>query len=305
MPAPTRKFAVLASALTSDPRQAPTLARNAGFAGLLFDAFSSGFNISDLSSTGRREFRHVLSSQDRTLVGFRVDLGAKGFSPGGDVDQLLSQLQKILEAATELTAPLLCIDLGPLPEPPKENKPKPKVTQDQAGLILLPTFAAAPAPDVTEMHTIPAKVDPLFAAQVDGALAELGMLCDRYNVTVAFRSDLASFAALERALSAARCPWFGIDLDPVAILRDEWNMHEFFSRLGNLVRHIRARDAITGADRRTKPMPIGNGNVKWGQLFSDLDGASFNGWLTLDPMDLSDRIAAAHTGLKYLKSGDW
>jgi sugar phosphate isomerase/epimerase len=268
----------------------------------LFDAFSSELNVADLSATGRREFRHVLSSQDRELVGFRVDLGAKGFGPGGDVDHLLWQLQKILESAAGLTAPLLCIELGPLPEPAKENKPKAKITPDQAGLILLPTFAAAPAPDVTELNSVPATVDPVFVAQVDGALAELGTFADRYNVTVAFRCELASFAALERALAAARCPWFGIDLDPVAILRDAWEMREIFSRMGPLVRHVRARDALTGADRRTKPMLIGKGNVEWDQLFGDLDSADYHGWITVDPMELADRGAAASAGLTYLNN---
>jgi sugar phosphate isomerase/epimerase len=305
MPASGRKFAVVASALGSDARQAPTLARKAGFSGLLFDAFSSELNVSDLSATGRREFRQVLSSQDRELVGFRADLGAKGFGPGGDVDQLLWQLKKILETAAGLVAPLVCIELGPLPEPAKETKPNPKITQDQAGLILLPTFVAAPAPEVTELNSVPAKVDPVFIAQVDGALAELGTFADRCNVTVAFRCDLASFAALERALAVSRCPWFGIDLDPVAILRDAWEMQEIFSRLGSLVRHVRARDAITGADRRTKPMAIGKGDVPWNQLFSDLDSADFHGWMTVDPMELPDRLAAAGAGLKYLKNGDW
>src|ERR1019366_9155650 len=302
MPGKDRKFAVVASALGADLRQAPTRALKAGFPGLLFDRFSSELNVADLSATGRREFRHVLSSQDRELVGFRVDLGAKGFGPGGDVDQLLWQLEKILESTAGLTAPLLCIELGPLPEPAKENKPRAKITTDQAGLILLPTFAAAPAPDVTDLNSVPSTVDPVFIAQVDGALAELGIFADRYNVTVAFRCELASFAALERALAAARCPWFGIDLDPVAILRDAWEMRELFSRMGPLVRHVRAHDALTGADRRTKPMVIGKGNVEWEQLFSDLEAADYHGWITVDPMELPDRLAAAGAGLKHLNN---
>src|ERR1700733_8014842 len=116
MPVLDRKFAVVAAALGGQLRLAPTAARQAGFAWLLFDAFSSELNVADLSATGRREFRQVLSSQDRELVGFRADLGAKGFGPGGDVDQLLWQLQKILESAAGLAAPLLCVELGPLPE---------------------------------------------------------------------------------------------------------------------------------------------------------------------------------------------
>src|SRR5438270_13637835 len=100
-------YAVVTAALTTDPRQAPGLARKAGFTGLLFDAFSEPLDVPGLSSTGRREFRHVLSSQDRQLVGLRVDLGAKGFGPGADIDRLLAQFEKVLESAAALVAPLV------------------------------------------------------------------------------------------------------------------------------------------------------------------------------------------------------
>jgi sugar phosphate isomerase/epimerase len=301
MPSQTRKYAIIAAALTTDPRQAPTIASKLGFEGLLFDAFSTEFDITHLSVTGRREFRHMLSAQDRQLVGLRVDLGAKGFGPGADVDRLLAQFDSVLQSAAALASPLVCVEAGPLPEPPRENKPKPKVTPEQAGLILIPTLAAAPAPEVTRAAALPPQIDPVFVAQVDGAMAELGRLADRYSAMLAFRSDLASFAAIQRALIAARCPWFGIDLDPVAILRDEWDIDEIFSRVGSLIRHVRARDAVSGADRRTKPATIGRGDTKWDQLLGNLDGASYHGWITLDPTELTDRIAAATAGLKYLK----
>src|SRR6267154_2802002 len=119
MPSQIRKYAVVAAALTTDPREAPTIARKLGFEGLLFDAFSAELDVPDLSVTGRREFRHVLSAQDRQLVGLRVDLGAKGFGPGADVDRLLAQFDDVLQSAVGLGSPLVCVEAGPLPEPPR------------------------------------------------------------------------------------------------------------------------------------------------------------------------------------------
>src|SRR5437867_4232645 len=105
------------------------------------------------------------------------------------------------------------------------------------------------------------------------SLVELGHRAERYSVTVAFSSSLASFESLERALNAASCPWFGIDLDPVAILRDSRNIDEIFSRLGNQIRHVRARDAVAGSDKRTKPALLGQGSTDWPALLARLDGA--------------------------------
>jgi sugar phosphate isomerase/epimerase len=290
------QFAVVAAALSNDPREAPVLARRAGFNGLLFDAYSPALSIPDLSATGQREFRHLLSSQDCQLAGLRVDLGNKGFSPGADVDRLLSQLEDIMQAAAALGAGLICIEAGPLPPPPRKKKPKPRITPDEAGLILIPTIEPEPVEIIDEPPA-----DLAFAGQVDAAMAELGAKADRYNVMIAFRTELASFAALDRTLSAARCPWFGVDLDPVAVLRDAWPVDEIFSQLGPLIRHVRGRDAICGADRRTKPAPIGRGDTKWDEMLSNLEGAGYHGWISLDSIDLADRAAAAVAGLKYLK----
>jgi sugar phosphate isomerase/epimerase len=166
-------------------------------------------------------------------------------------------------------------------------------------LILLPDSVGSPKP--AEATPAPPPPDPAFVSQVDGALAELGRRADRYNVVVAFRSELSGFAALERALRAAACPWFGVDLDPVAVLRDEWEADEILSRLGNVVRHVRGRDAIGGAGGRTRAAVVGQGNTEWGQLLADLDSAGYGGWVTVDPVDLTDRARAAEAGLKHLR----
>ena len=286
-----------ASALGDDIRQAPRLARSVGFSGILFDAISPAFNFTELSASGRREFLHLLSAQDQQLVGLQTDFGSKGLGPGADVDRALSRLNRVMESAAALGSPLVCVELGPLPQPAQVAKPKAKVTPELAGLIILPT---APAPQESSAEVPSRPPDPAFVSQVQSALAEIGRAADRYSVILAFRSELASFAALESALRSVECPWFGVDLDPSFALRDEWAMDEIFSRLGGLVRHVRARDAIGGADRRTKPAVIGHGDVKWQQLLVNLDAAGYCGSITIDPTDLANRLAAASEGLKNL-----
>jgi sugar phosphate isomerase/epimerase len=302
MPAPQDlKFAVVSSALSPDPREAAPRARSAGFAGLQFDAYAPGFSLPELSQSGRREFLHILSSNDQRLASIRADVGPKGLSPGADVDRAIDRLDRAMEAAAGSGTPLLCVDAGPLPEPARSAAPKPKVSPAQAGLIIIPT--AGEIEKVEEAEAEPARpADTAFESSVDAALAELGRRADRYGVMVAWRSELASFAALERALRASDCPWFGVDLDPVAILRDRWDAEEVFSRFGGLVRHVRARDAVKGHDRRTQPAPIGRGDTDWRHILALLDEAGYNGWITLDPLEQPDRTAAARAGLQYLRN---
>src|SRR5687767_7005380 len=118
MPRESIKFGVVPGTFGSDPRESAVRSRAAGFAGLQFDSRTSNLDLTDLSTSGRREFRRLLSSQDQQLIGLRSDLGPKGLGPGADVDRALARLDAVMEAAAGLLAPLVCVELGPLPEPP-------------------------------------------------------------------------------------------------------------------------------------------------------------------------------------------
>jgi sugar phosphate isomerase/epimerase len=240
----------------------------------------------------------VLAVSDQTLVGLRAELGPGGLSPGADVDRLIAQLDTAMEAAAGLRANLLTLDLGPLPAAANVPPPKPVVTKEQAGLILIPDFTT-PAPVVPAPAAAPA--DPAFVAQRDAALAELAGRADRYGVIVALGATLASHASLAEAIDRVRCPLFGVEVDPVSVLRDDWTVDEIFSRVGPLIRHVRARDAAVGEAKRTKPMPISRGDTKWGYLLDALREADYSGWITIDPTELPDRLAGAKAAVKYLR----
>ena len=164
------RFATLASIFGNDARVSVRLAREAQFDGLMFDAYSNALSIPELSQTGRREFRHTLAAHEIGLAGLQGDLGAQGLGPGADVDRVLDRIEGAMEAAAGLAAPLVCVDLGPLAEPAQPAKPKPTVTPEQAGLLILPTSVAAPEPP-------PAPLSPADQARIDSvaaALSELG-----------------------------------------------------------------------------------------------------------------------------------
>jgi len=291
------QLGVVACALDAEPRSAFQLARRAGFAGVQLQWRSKQLDLTTLSNTGRRELRALLRSSDLGLVGVRIDLGGRGIGPDADVDAVLARLDEVMQAAAGLAAPLICVDLGPLPAPTMPLAPRPSISPQEGGLLIIPSPAPVAAP-----VRIAQDPDPALAPGIDRALAELGERADRYSIAVAFRSELAGFDALHRALRAADCAWFGIDLDPVAILRDDWTIDEIFSRLGTMIRHVRGRDAILGTDRRTKPSVIRRGSVQWDQLLHRLDEADYHGWITLDPLDLPDPAAAALSGAASLRN---
>src|SRR5262245_50980186 len=145
------RLSVVASALSNDPRDAARLSRQLGFRGLLFNAYSTALNIPELSASGRREFSKVLTSHDQQLVGLRADLGPKGLSAGTDIDRQIQHLDRAMEATAALESPMVCIDLGALPLPTVAPKPKPAISPEQAGLILIPSAPTAAEPSAPPM----------------------------------------------------------------------------------------------------------------------------------------------------------
>jgi sugar phosphate isomerase/epimerase len=298
MPSNPLKFAVVAAALNADIRRVPQAARTMGFSGLQLDAIQQDLDVGNLSDSARRELRHLFTSQSQQLVGIRADLGARGFGPGADVDRLLQRLDRLMESAAAFEAPLICLDIGRLPTAPRMEAPKPAIHPAVAGAIIIPDMNP-PASAVPAATAPPA--EPALEAQVSEALVELGRRADRFSVVFAFRSALASLADLASALRKVNCPWFGVDFDPAALLHDDWDADRAFSAFGPDIRHVRGRDAVRGADRRTRPAIIGQGDTDWPQLLADLDAAGYHGWLTIDPLELSDRPGAASAGLAALK----
>lgn len=290
---------VLASAMSDDVRTALARARAAGFGGVLFDVHVGNLNLPELGESGLRELSHVLASGNQAAIGMRMSLGPRGLGPGSDLDRVLRDIGQAMSVCASMRSPLLCVDAGWLPGVAEPTAEKPRITPEQAGLIIVPALAAAP--HAAEAPAWP-KIDPASVAQVDGALADLGNRADRYGIAIAWSSGLSNFAAIERALRQASCPWYGLDLDPVSILRDAWSIDELFARLGASIRHVRARDAIRGNGQRTQPAPIGQGSTDWPMLLGNLDDAGYEGWLTVDPTELMNRPAAAAQAAEYLRA---
>jgi sugar phosphate isomerase/epimerase len=273
--------------------------RALGFDGLELAWPSRQIDLLQLSGSGRRELLHLFGAHGMRLTSLRADVGTAGFAPGADVDRTLDKIDQILNVAAGLATPVVCIDLGRLPPAQRVARPKPKITREMAGLLILPETTAATEP---EPEPITTRVDPAMTNHWQQVLGHLGEISDRYGAMLALSSTLSSLAALSTALKQTSCPWFGVDFDTTAPLRDEWSIDETFDELGPLIRHVRARDAIKGEDRRTKPAIVGRGDVAWRDVFQLLDDAGYHGPVTIDPTDLADPRPAAVAGLKQLRA---
>src|SRR5687768_5925199 len=130
---------IVAAALSNDPREAARLSRGEGFNGVQLETYSAALDLTELSGSGKRDFRNMLAGQDQQLASLRAEIGPRGIGPGADVDRALSRIERSLEAAAALGTDVVCIDLGPLPIPPRKEKPRFRVKPEEAGIIIIPT----------------------------------------------------------------------------------------------------------------------------------------------------------------------
>jgi len=289
------KLSIRAAAFGETLRDALPRAQRAGFCGISLDIFSSLLDAASLSQTGQREVRHLLARHDQALASLRAAI--PGASLASDLDRVLWQAQRCMTAAANLGAACVCLDVGHLPPPRRESgiAPRPTITPRQAGLILLPGSMDMPVPEESP-------ADPRELAQwpaIQQAVTEIARIADHMGQRVALSSELSSMESLGQLLAAANCPLMGLELDPVAVLSDRWDMSKTLSRLGTLVLEVRGRDALKGASGRTQSTPIGRGSVNWEELLHLLDEGAFKGWLTVDPLTLPDRADQARRAATY------
>jgi sugar phosphate isomerase/epimerase len=289
------QISVLAHTFSNDIRIALESARRAEFQGVVLDPAVFG-SIVDSSQTARREIIALLNRFEQPLIAVDLHLSNTGFSPKGDLERELDRVSRAMDVARGLHGALVLVDLGQLPPAPDERAPAPKIDPGLLGKLILPDTVAP------KSTAAPIPRDEAFESSLQTALRELGTRCDRASCRVAFRSSLGSFASLYFALSQVDCPWFGVDLDPLLMLADEWPGDEIFSRLGKQLAHVRGRDGLKGTGNRVSPTTIGKGVVDWRELTGQLRDADYRGAITIDAIDLPNRSASAVAGLAFLRA---
>ncbi len=282
------------AALGSDLRNLAPFAQRCGFNGLQLELKLGDLDLGELSATGQREVKNTIARHELELASVRVALPHAGLAEG-DAGQMLWLVERAMKAVMGVGARMICLDVGRLPSVKPENKPKP-VTSEQAGVILIPE-----PKNIAEVEDEPVDAREIARWEVvDSALRETGAMTDRYSMMIALSSELSSFASLGRAIAQAACPWFGVDLDPVSVLRDRWDLEHVLDAVGGLLRHVRGRDAVKGTDRRTQPAAMGKGSTNWKEMLALLSQGGYGGWITVDTMDLQGRAAEAVRARKLL-----
>ncbi|HQY87584.1 MAG TPA: TIM barrel protein [Tepidisphaeraceae bacterium] len=287
------KLSILSNALGSDLRGIALSARKLGAAGVTLQ-LSAHPQLRDLSDTGRRDVARLFTQEALAIVGGSIELKPSGFGPKADVEQEIDRIDRAMQMVRQLSASLLLVDIGPLPPAPDEEVSKPAINSGMLGKLILPDPPKQKPPMKVER-------DEAFETSLEVALREVGTRADRAGCMIAWRSSLGSFSSLARAIRQVDCPWFGVDLDPVAIVADGRDIDAIVSAVGSMIHHVRARDAVRGAGGRVEPVELGSGHVDWQHLIANLKSSDFRGWISIDPSGLANLSAASAAAFEKMR----
>ncbi len=261
---------------SGDLRAAAAAAARHRFHGLTTSA--AQLAVRELSATGRREVRAILARHNLAGAALRCDAPARGLTADADADHLLSELESAMSAARDCGFAMVACDLGRLPRTEQAAPPPKPVAPEMLGSIILPD----PAEIASLTAPPPAPLTPderrhgEFAVEV---LRAAGERADRIGIPVAFSASLATTPDLAAILLAAACPLFGRELDPVAALEE--GPAGVVAQEPSVL-HVRGRDAWRGAGGKTRPAPLGEGDVDWPELTRALADAAFAGFVSLE-----------------------
>lgn len=214
----------------------------------------------DLTGTALRQFLHVLGEKD--LVVSSVSFPTRrALYDEERLDARVTAAKQALELTRRLKASLLTLRVGRLP--------------------------ADDSPAATTLREV---------------LEDLARHGNLHGVTLCLTSGGDGFERLVELARSIATGMVGLDFDPGALAVAGRKPHELYRACHEVVPHITARDAVRDLDSEggALEVPIGRGEVDWVELLPLLHEAAFQGWVTVNRTQGTDRAGDVTRGLKYL-----
>ena len=132
-------------------------------------------------------------------------------------------------------------------------------------------------------------------------LNDLARHGNRVGATLAITPGSESPEVLSRLIENVTEGPMGINFDPAVFVMSGHDPVEALRTLHEVVVHVQIRDALGDVDGGGLEVPLGRGEVEWGELLAVLDEAAFRGWLTVDRTAGDNQLGDVAQAIEYLK----
>jgi L-ribulose-5-phosphate 3-epimerase len=235
-----------------------------GASGVQVDA-AGDLSPGNLSQTGRRELRHLLSSHDMELTAVRCPL-RHGLDVAENQQPRIEHVKNVMSLATDLGPRLVVIDAGRVPNADEEKAASSRPRMLEEGLQ---------------------------------ALAQHG---DRVGATLALETGLETGAVLHDYLARFDSGSLAVNYDPANLLMNGFDPVASLRALKGLVRHAHAKDArVGGASRTAREVPLGHGDIDWLALLEVLEEVGYWGWMCVERESGDNRLGEVAAGVAFLR----
>ena len=274
------KIGVIVETLQKPLRQGIVLAAELGCEGIQIYGANPEFNLLELPLTDIRELRKYANDCGLVFSAVCGDMPGHGYSRPAEVPQRVKNVSKLVDMALELDCRVITNHIGVVPDDPKH---------------------------------------PEYNVMVE-AVGQVANHAARRGSVIAIETGPESAATLKRFLTDVNSPGLGINLDPanLAMVLDADPVAAVRMLAGHIV-HTHAKDGIhlkscnprevyesfaeggfealvAKTGRLFEEVPLGKGQVKWGEYLAALRETGFNGFLTIERevgADPAKDIAAA------------
>jgi len=139
--------------------------------------------------------------------------------------------------------------------------------------------------------------DPARAAMVD-ALAQIGEHADARGVSFATETGPESPSLLASFLRSLGCEALTVNYDPANLAMKGFDPVAGVGELGEFIAHTHAKDGVRGKGE----VPLGKGDVDWPAYLAALDGAGYDGFLTIERERGTEVVEDVRRGVEFLRS---
>jgi L-ribulose-5-phosphate 3-epimerase len=233
----------------------------------------------NLGDTARRDFRTQLRGHNLELTALHCPL-KKGLDSFEFQEQRLDHVTKAMQLAYDLGAKKLIV---PMPKIPVEVVAEAEVDDEPKPHLF---FTGPPPKSATLRETLT-------------ALAQRG---DRMGTWLGLDGGLDSGTSLRTYLDSFKSGTLGANFDPANYLMNGYDPMASLTALGNLVKHVHARDAQrTSASAGPVEVPVGAGDLDWLSVVATLESLEYRGFLTIERTAGEDRLADVKSSVTFLR----
>jgi sugar phosphate isomerase/epimerase len=241
-------------------RRALQEAERLGVAGVQVDAVGP-LSHSELSQTGRREFRHLLRSHNLELTALGCPL-RHGLDIPDSQEGRIEKVRRVLSLSFDLGPRIVVVQPGRIPQDDKD----PRLPWLREALLALGQYGD--------------RVGAMLALETGLEAGEqLAHFLDRFD-TGSLRVNFDPANLLMH------------DFDPYASAR---------ALAGKIVHAHAKDVRMASASRAAQEVPLGHGDLDWMQYLGILEEIDYHGWLTVVRESGDNRLADVAGGVAFLR----